>query len=106
MTARHRRDDGPLGQALGDDRRLLLRRPLAPTLDARDHLDPSWMRSRRHLLGVVTTVNTMVETMPAHGGHHAPRLRLPKCGGGAPLTLEGRLPRLASPGSFPASYAA
>src|SRR5689334_10418806 len=87
MTARHRRDDGPLGQALGDDRRLLLRRPLAPTLDARDHLDPSWMRSRRHLLGVVTTVNTMVETMPAHGGHHAPRLRLPKCGGGAPLTV-------------------
>jgi integrase len=46
MTARHLRDDHPLGQALGDDRHLLLRRPLAPTLDARDHLDPPWTRQR------------------------------------------------------------
>jgi hypothetical protein len=30
----------------------------------------------------------MVKTMPAHGGHHAPRLRLPECGGRAPLTVD------------------
>src|SRR4029077_4458760 len=86
MTARHLRDDGALRQALGDDRRLLLRRPLAPALDAGDHLDPLRTRSRRHLLGVVTTVNIMVKTMPAHGRHHARRLRLPECAVGAPLT--------------------
>ena len=55
-------------------------------LDARDHLDPPWTRSRRHLLDVVITANTIVKTMPAHGGHHASRLRLPECGGRAPLT--------------------
>src|SRR5215470_3942014 len=87
MTARHLRDHGALGQALGDDRYLLLRRPLAPALHTRDHLDPTWTRSRRHLLGVVITVNTMVKTMPAHGGHHARRLRLPECGDRAPLTI-------------------
>jgi hypothetical protein len=52
MTARHLRDYSSLGQALGDNRRhLLLRRPLAPTLNARDCLDPLWTRSRRrHLM--------------------------------------------------------
>jgi transposase len=44
-------------------------------------------RSRRHILGVVTTVNTMVKTMPAHGRHHARRLRPPECGGRALLTI-------------------
>jgi hypothetical protein len=39
VSARHLRDDGALRQALGDDRRLLLLRPLASTLDTRDHLD-------------------------------------------------------------------
>jgi hypothetical protein len=32
---RHLGDDGALDQALGDDVRLLLRRPLAPKLNAR-----------------------------------------------------------------------
>jgi hypothetical protein len=72
MTARHLRDDGALGQALGDDCRLLLRRPLAPTLDARNYLDPLRTRSRRHIFGVVITVNTMVKTMPAHGSASCP----------------------------------
>jgi hypothetical protein len=80
MTARHLRDDGALGQVLGDDRRPLLRRPLAPTLDARDHLDPPQTRSRRHILGVVTTVNTMVKTMPAHGPVSCPAPTPSKCG--------------------------
>jgi hypothetical protein len=35
VTARHLSDDGAIGQALRDDGRLLLRRPPAPTLDAR-----------------------------------------------------------------------
>jgi hypothetical protein len=53
MTARHLRDYSSLGEALGDDRRhLLLRRPLAPTLDARDRPDPLWTRSRRRHLQV------------------------------------------------------
>jgi hypothetical protein len=72
MTARHLRDDGALGQALGDDCRLLLRRPLAPTLDARNYLDPLRTRSRRHIFGVVITVNTTVKTMPAHGPASCP----------------------------------
>jgi hypothetical protein len=36
--------------------------------------DPLWTRSRRHLLGVVTTVNTMVKTMSAHGLASCPEL--------------------------------
>jgi hypothetical protein len=43
----------------------------------RDHLDPPWMRSRRHLLGVVTTVNAMAKAMPAHASYPS---QGPACG--------------------------
>jgi hypothetical protein len=68
VTARYLRDDGALNQALGDDNLGLLPcRPPAPTLHTRDYLNPSRTRRRRHFLRVITTVNTMVKTMPAHG---------------------------------------
>jgi hypothetical protein len=39
------------------------------------------MRSRRHILGVVTTVNTMVKTMPAHGTASCPASMPPRMWG-------------------------
>src|SRR5262249_51781691 len=103
VTACNLRDDGALGQALGDDLRLLLSRPLAPPLRARDDLDPPQTRRHRHLLGVVTTVNIMVKTMAAHGpascpwrtprGTWGPATAYPRVGGriGAIVQLCARL---------------
>jgi hypothetical protein len=65
MTARHLRGDVATVAAFSCADHLRRR-------DARDHLDPPRMRSRRRILGVVTTVNTMVKTKPAHGAASCP----------------------------------
>ena len=60
-------DDDAVDQALGDDLELLLRRPIAATLDAGDHLDP--LQPSR--LGVVIMVDSMVKTIARHAAQRS-----------------------------------
>src|SRR5262249_12982699 len=99
------RDDSTLGQALRDDLRLLLSRPFAPPLRARDDLDPPQTRPRRHLPGVVITVNTMVKMMPAHGPASCPR-RTPRGTCGLAIAYGTPMPASPSKPLPPASPAA